>query len=67
MRRKWHLFLRWAFRKCGGYHLSEHKEIVWAAEVMAEKETAELRLNKVIMDQRHKMQSCMLSEELSHK
>lgn len=67
MKHKWLRFRRWAFRLFGGYHMSEHREIVWAAEVKAEAETAELRLYKVNMDHRHKMFTQMLREELHKK
>ncbi len=67
LKRKWLRLKRWLFRALGGYHLSEHKEIVWAAEVEAEKETAQLRLYKVGMEQRHRMFTSMLREELEKR
>lgn len=67
LKRKWLLFIRWVFRFCGGYHQTEHAEIVWAAEVKAEKETAELRLNKLHLTDRLRMSNNMLREELNKK
>lgn len=62
--RLWLRFIRWAFRVCGGYHKTEHAEIVWAAEVLAEKETAELRLYKHNMEPRYAMMTKWLNREL---
>ena len=64
IQRLWLRFIRWAFRTCGGYHRTEHIEIVWAAEVKAEVETAELRLYKHNMDTRHTMLAKWLNREL---
>ena len=61
---KFMAFKRWCFRLCGGVHLTEHKERVWAAEVFAEKEAAELRLQNHLWQQRHAMLCRMLNEEL---
>lgn len=27
LRKQWLLFVRWTFRKCGGYHITEHLEL----------------------------------------
>ena len=63
----WLSFVRKLFRSCGGYHRTEHAELIWAAEVRAEVEAAELRLYKNHMEMRHKMLSRMLNEELRAK
>lgn len=63
----WLSFVRKLFRSCGGYHRTEHAELLWAAEVRAEVEAAELRLYRNLMEVRHKMLSCMLNEELRAK
>ena len=60
-------FVRWAFRALGGYHQTEHAEIVWASEVQAEVETAELRLYKHNMEIRYRGLCRMLNEELALK
>ena len=56
--------MRWLFRLCGGYHRTEHEEIVHAQLCSAEKETANLRLYKHNMGQRFKSLNRMLREEL---
>lgn len=60
-------FKRWCFRVCGGYHQTEHAEILWAALVKAEVETAGLRLNKLHLSHRLDMCNRMLREELHAK
>lgn len=67
LRRKWLLFLRAAFRFCGGYHATEHKEVVHAQLVIAGREAAELRLHKLHSVARHRMTSRMLAQELEAK
>ena len=64
VKKQWLRLTRWAFRMFGGFHHTEHAEIVWAAEVLAEKETAQLRLADHHWRQRHGMLSRMLNKEL---
>ena len=54
LRRWWLALCRWAHRLTGGYHLSEHQELVHAAECRAEIETADLRLYRHNMEQRYR-------------
>ena len=56
--------VRWAFRACGGYHLSEHVELLWAVEVKAEAECADLRLRYLQADQQHRMLALILKDAL---
>lgn len=46
IRRAWRVAVRWMFRVCGGYHRTEHDEIVHRQLCIAEQETAQLRLFK---------------------
>lgn len=59
--------LLWIFRFCGGYHRLEHDRLLHQALCKAEVETAELRLYKVLMDDRFKSLNRMLAQELQKK
>lgn len=63
----WLRLVRWLFRLFGGFHLTEHEEIKWAALCQAELETAELRLYKHHMQGRFKSLNRMLNEELTQR
>jgi hypothetical protein len=60
----WRWFCRRFHNLLGGYHWSEHEEILHAELVEAEKETAILRLYMHNSQIRHRMLTRMLNEEL---
>lgn len=65
MSKKYRLrFLRWLCRKLGGYHSTEHLEILHAQAVLQEKETAELRLYKHNTEFRQAALNRMFNAEL---
>jgi len=65
LRMYWRWFCRRFHRAFGGYHWSEHEEILHAELVEAEKETAVLRLYAHHAQIRHRSLTKMLNEELT--